>query len=57
MDPLSEQTRRDLALAMQDQTQVLAFNATEYMRIKNVKIASIADKKINFLLRFGPGFR
>lgn len=49
--------RYDFAIASKENTEILVFNTTVYKEIISKTLQNQAEKKIDFLLRFGPKLR
>jgi hypothetical protein len=57
MKEIQNQERNDFANASQTDTEILVFNSVIYKTIITKTLQSQADKKIDFLLRYGPKLR
>lgn len=56
MKAVTSQVRNNYAIA-KTELKVLVFNTEAYNNLINKKITSAYEKKIDFLLRFGPKLR
>jgi CRP-like cAMP-binding protein len=57
MKEIQNQERNDFANASQANTEVLVFNSIVYKNIITKTLQSQADRKVDFLLRYGPKLR